>query len=87
MVHGSQGRAEPPPKPSWLTTLGKVADLESPCGTTGLEEEVETGPFCNADVWGLEVALIGVGGKTGGWRSRGSGGQSRYYGVSRDDSH
>lgn len=49
----------------WLTTLGKVADLESPCGTTGLEEEVEEVPFCNnAKVWEIEVALIRVGGET-----------------------
>lgn len=49
----------------WLTTLRKVADLESPCGTTGLEEEAETVAFCNnAKVWELEVALIRVGGET-----------------------
>lgn len=49
----------------WLTTLRKVADLEPPRGTTGLEEEAETVPFCNnAKVWELQVALIRVDGET-----------------------
>lgn len=38
--------------------------MGSPCGTIGIEEEVETVPFCNnAKIWELEVALIRVGGE------------------------